>query len=245
MTTISSSITRLLLRGLAIVLPIGLTAAVLLWMWNFLSNIIFHRVDAVVGWALSKVGLQEALPEGLRFWISIALVAVLLLLCGWWFSGFLGRRVVALFERLLKRVPLFGAIYPYMKQITEFFFGEEKKVEFERVVAIPYPRREVYSLGFLTGNCLKSLNQVRGGELISVFVPSSPMPATGYTLFVPAADIVPVNLSVEEALRTVVSGGVLVPDQERVSPNGLSRLMIEPTKSTDEPESKSQETSDK
>jgi uncharacterized membrane protein len=244
MTTISSSITRLLLRGLAIVLPVGLTAAILLWVWNFLSNIIFHRVDAVVEWALGMVGLQEALPDGLRFWISIALVAVLLLLCGWWFSGFLGRRVVALLERLIKRVPLFGAIYPYMKQITEFFFGEEKKVEFERVVAIPYPRREVYSLGFLTGNCLKSLNQARGDELVSVFVPSSPLPATGYTLFVPAADIVPVNLSVEEALRTIVSGGVLVPDQEQVSPLGLSLRLTEPQKIPDGAERKIQEQSD-
>jgi len=176
---------------------------------------------------LAQADLQDALPATLRFWVSVGMVAMLLLLCGWWFSGFLGRRVVALFERLLERVPLIGAVYPYVKQITEFFFGEEKKVEFERVVAVPYPRDGVYSLGFLTGNCIKSLNEARGHELISVFIPSSPMPVTGYTMFVPATDIILMNLSVDEALRTIVSGGVLVPPHEQVLPSNLSHKLVE------------------
>ncbi len=157
----------------------------------------------------------------------MAIIVLLLFLLGWWFSGFLGRKVVAAFERGLTRVPLIGAIYPYVKQVTEFFFGEERKVEFDRVVSIPYPRPGVYSLGFMTGNCMRSLNEARGSELISVFVPSSPMPATGYTLFVPVADIIPLKLSVEEALRVVISGGVLIPPQEMVEPTALPQRLVE------------------
>ena len=223
----SNTLSRLFFRGLGIVLPLGLTVALLLWLWNFLSTTIFERVDAAVVHALASTGIDESIPGAIRIWISVALIVVLILLMGWWFSGFLGRRVVDFFERALGRVPIFGAIYPYVKQVTEFFFGEDRKVEFERVVVIPYPRTEVFSIGFLTGNCLRTLNDARGHELISVFVPSSPMPATGSTLFVPAADIIPVNMGVEEALRTVISGGVLVPPAEKVEPSSLAKRLVD------------------
>ncbi|MDP6849626.1 MAG: DUF502 domain-containing protein [Planctomycetota bacterium] len=223
----SSTLSRLFFRGLGIVLPLGLTVALLLWLWNFLSTTIFERVDDAIVRALAAAGMGDSIPGAIRIWISVALIVVLILLMGWWFSGFIGRRVVEFFERALSRVPIFGAIYPYVKQVTEFFFGEERKVEFERVVAIPYPRTGVYSLGFLTGSCLRTLNEARGHELISVFVPSSPMPATGYTLFVPAADIIPINIGVEEALRAVISGGVLVPPSEKVEPSSLAKRLVD------------------
>ncbi|MCH2112113.1 MAG: DUF502 domain-containing protein, partial [Planctomycetes bacterium] len=105
--------------------------------------------------------------------------------------------------------------------------GKEKKVSFEKVVMLPYPRPGIYSVGFLTGSCVQSLNAARNSELVSVFVPSSPMPATGYTLFVPVDDLVPVNLTVEEALRMVISGGVLVPQQEYEEPTTLGALYKE------------------
>jgi len=218
---------RFVLHGLAFVLPLGLTAALLIWLWNFISNTVFDRVDAGLVWLLTQTGHAESLPPALRFWLSVACILISLFLLGWWFSGFLGRRALAYFERLLGKVPLIGAIYPYIKQITEFFFGKEKKVSFEKVVMLPYPRPGIYSVGFLTGSCVQSLNAARSSELVSVFVPSSPMPATGYTLFVPIADLVPVNLTVEEALRMVISGGVLVPKQEYEEPTTLGALYKE------------------
>ena len=218
----SPSLSRLFFRGLGIVLPLVLTVGFLVWLWNFLSGKVFKHVDAGLVWILGLFNQSDALSEPIRLGCSVAIIVILLFLVGWWFSGFLGRRAVAAFERGLARIPLIGAIYPYVKQVTEFFFGEEHKVEFDRVVSVPYPRPGVYSLGFLTGNCMRSLNKARGAELISVFVPSSPMPATGYTLFVPAADIIPLDLSVEEALRVVISGGVLIPPQEMEAPSSLS-----------------------
>jgi len=206
-----SLFSRLLLRGLGLVLPLALTAALFVWLWTLVTEQILGRVEQFLVWIVGAVGLEPLSPT-----ISMALSVVLavggLLLLGLWFSGFLGRKIYGLFEQTLAKIPLIGAIYPYVKQITEFFFGEEKKVEFKRVVAIPYPRPGVYSLGFLTGSSAKAINAASGMELISVFVPSSPMPATGYTLFVPASDIIEMSLTVEEALRTVVSGGVLLPE---------------------------------
>ena len=206
----SSLFSKLLFRGLGLVLPLALTIALLVWLWNLIVNQVLNRATQLLNWTVDLCGFAPLAPA-----TTLALSAILvlggLLLLGFWFSGFVGRKIYSFFERALAKVPLIGAIYPYVKQITEFFFGEEKKVEFKRVVSIPYPRQGLYSLAFLTGSSAKALNDASGEELISVFVPSSPMPATGYTLFVPAEDIIEMPLTVEEALRTIVSGGVLLP----------------------------------
>lgn len=220
-------------RGLALVLPLALTAGLLLWLWGLLVDGVVGRIDSGVRGlvemlvqaaeqtTLSPEALaaraDEVLPPGLRLLVSIIGTLALILFLGWWLSGFIGRRLYSSFEGLLTRIPLIGAIYPYAKQITDFFFGQEKKVQFERVVAVAYPRPGVYSLAFLTGSSLRNLNAATGNELISVFIPSSPMPATGYTLFVPAGEIIPLSLSVEQALRIVISGGVLVPPEEQAA----------------------------
>ena len=213
----SHPITRTFLRGLAILLPLGLTAFILVWLWEVLSEAIVGGVAKLLDSGLQLLGL-EPFPA----WASSALAAVGVLLVvfvsGLWLSGVIGRSLHGALERLLGRVPLVGAIYPHVKQITEFFFGEKKKVEFERVVIIPYPRPGLYSLAFLTGNSLRVLEEAAKKELVSVFVPSSPMPVTGYTLFVPVEDIISTDLTVEEAFRTVVSGGVLVPPKHRPPP---------------------------
>ncbi len=206
----STYFSRLLFRGLGLVLPLALTAALLLWLWRLLANEVLGRVSAFLNWALASAEISP-LSQTASFALSAAVTLVGLLLLGFWFSGFVGRRIYGFFERGLSRIPLIGAVYPYIKQVTEVFFGEKKQVEFQRVVAIPYPRKELHSLGFLTGSSMTALNNATGKELVSVFIPSSPMPATGYTLFVPADEIIEIPLTVEEAFRTVVSGGVLLP----------------------------------
>jgi len=239
-----SPASRLFLRGLALVLPLILTLALLIWVWQFLSQKVFTHVDRSVLWTIEQfVGwtsdgesadnlgrrIEELVPEPVRLGISVVVSVLLVLLVGWWFSGFLGRRAMALFERGLARLPLVSAIYPHIKQVVDFFLGgDERGIPFDRVVAIPYPRQGLYSLGFLTGGSLGKLNRVVGEELVSVFIPSSPMPMTGYTLFVPAADLVMIDMTVDEALRTVVSGGVLIPAEQAAEVGDKVAALIGP-----------------
>ena len=206
---------RVFVRGLAIVLPLVLTLFLLAWLWNLLDKHLVDRVEAAVVAIASWLGYDFAPEPSLTMGISIVAVFVVILFAGWWLSGFFGRRIYAAFDRLLHKTPVISAVYPHVKQITEFFLGTDAQVEFERVVAVPYPRLGVYSLAFLTGNSLESLNQATGKELISVYIPSSPMPVTGYTLFLPAEELIPVDLTVEEALRTVISGGVIVQENSK------------------------------
>ena len=206
---------RVFLRGLALVLPLALTAFLLAWLWKLLDRHVITRVESAVVAAAKWAGYAFEPGQWLTVTLSLLVVLGAILLIGWWLGGFLGRRIYAVFDRILHHTPVVSAVYPHLKQITEFFLGSDAVVEFERVVAVPYPRAGIYSLAFVTGSSMRSLHAATGKDLISVFIPSSPMPITGYTLFVPREDLVTVNLTVEEALRTVISGGVLLADSER------------------------------
>jgi uncharacterized membrane protein len=205
---------RIFLRGLALILPLALTAGLLFWVWNQLSDRLLEHVSAGVTHTVAWMRL-DPLSDTATLVVSVSVVLLCIMLTGLWFSGFVGRRLYSTFEDGLAKVPLVKAVYPHIKQLTEFFFGEGKQIEFKGVVAIEYPRMGLYSLGFLTGSSSKTLNTATNDELISVFIPSSPMPVTGYTIFVPANQVVDLPLTVDEALRTIISGGLLLPESEQ------------------------------
>lgn len=139
---------------------------------------------------------------------------VLIYLAGRMLGGFIGRRLYARLEKLLERIPIFKQVYPHVKQIVDFIFGESQ-MEFSKVVIVEYPRKGIWTVGLLTGDSLKDIQVQTGTDIVSVFIPSSPTPFTGYTITVPRQDAIEVPISIEEALRFVVSGGVLVPERER------------------------------
>jgi len=158
-------------------------------------------------------------PAVIGLVVSLLLVLTLGSLAG----GYLGSRLVLRAERALHVIPVVRSIYPYTKQLVDFFLAE-RKFDFDTVVAMPYPRRGVWSLGFVTSSGLRTLREHSGQNLVSVFVPSSPMPMTGYTVFLPAEDLVPMPFSVDEALRVIVSGGVLTPPYEKVDIDARAAL---------------------
>jgi uncharacterized membrane protein len=147
---------------------------------------------------------------------GILLSLLLVLWLGWIVGSFVGRRFVQQLDRMMHVIPVVKSIYPYSKQLVEFFFTE-KNVEFDTVVAIPYPSPGIWSIAFVTGNSLKTVREETKKDLISTFVPSSPMPMTGYTIFIERSRVIPLPITVDEALRITMTGGVLVPPHEMVS----------------------------
>jgi uncharacterized membrane protein len=117
-------------------------------------------------------------------------------------------------ETWVSDLPIVRKVYPHAKQLSEFFF-REKPMEWSAVVAIEYPRRGVYSLGFMTAEGIEELNELSGRRLISVYMPTSPMPFTGYVIAVPADEVIKLEMTIEEAFRWVVSAGVVLPSGER------------------------------
>lgn len=147
---------------------------------------------------------------------GIALSVLLVFGLGYLASGFIGRQLILRIDKGLNRLPLVRSVYPYTKQVVEFALSDTK-IEFDTVVAAPYPSPGIWAIGFVTGNSLKTLRQRTGLDLVTVFIPTSPMPMTGFTIFVDARDVYPLPFTVDEALRVTVSGGVLVPPKELVT----------------------------
>jgi uncharacterized membrane protein len=152
------------------------------------------------------------------FGLVVALIAVAV--AGRLLGGWLGRKLFAIVERGFGRVPLIRQLYPSVKQIVGFFVsepagdGEEQKMKFSRVVLVEFPRPGVWAIGLMTGTAMKAIEN-EAGEALTVFVPSSPTPFTGWTVSVRREDVHELPITIDEALRYLVSGGVLVPPHQQ------------------------------
>jgi uncharacterized membrane protein len=168
----------------------------------------------------------SSLPRSLvGFVIAIILVYIL----GRLLASLLGRKLWQSFERTVEQIPGFKQVYPYVKQVTEYLFGE-KKLEFSRVVAVPYPRKEIWSIGLVTGAGFRRVAEVVQEDFLTIFIPSSPTPITGYVIYVKRDEVIDLPITIEEALRFTASGGVIVPDHQ-----ALPKQRIELQKGTQKP----------
>ncbi|MEO0476140.1 MAG: DUF502 domain-containing protein [Planctomycetota bacterium] len=155
-------------------------------------------------------------------WHVLDLIGLIIAIVGFYFAGALmsnviGRQLKNRGESLIDRVPLIRRVYPAVKQVTDFFFGDkEDAMQFNRVVAVEYPRKGLYSVGLVTGDTMRSIEDAMGEPCLTVFVPSSPTPFTGYVITVPVKDTIDLGISIEDALKFAVSGGVLVPPSQTI-----------------------------
>lgn len=125
-------------------------------------------------------------------------------------GGLIGPHLWRRIEGLFIRLPVIKQVYPSVKQVVDFFFSGDRSVKFSSVVLVQYPSPNIWSIGFLTGPALPGVAE-RAGDCVTVFVPSSPAPFTGWTITVPRDKVIDVQMTVDEAIRFLVSAGVLVP----------------------------------
>ena len=148
-------------------------------------------------------------------WIGILIAVLAVYFAGKLLGGFLGRRVQRRVEDVITTVPIFKQVYPYVKQVVDFLFSDDKPIKFNRVVVVEYPRKGVWSVGLVTGGTMRSIEE-SSGDAVTIFIPSSPTPFTGYTVTVPRSQVRELPISIDEALRFTISGGVLVPPHEAI-----------------------------
>jgi uncharacterized membrane protein len=156
--------------------------------------------------ALWHIAFEKYKLHLLGFLIAIILVYFV----GFFLASFIGRTVWRAGEGLLYRIPLIRAIYPHVKQVTDFLLSE-RRVEFSGVVAVQYPRKGIWSLGLSTGGPLDRVQEASPDELVTVFIPSSPTPVTGYVIQAPRKDVIELTMTIDEAFRFTISGGVVKP----------------------------------
>ncbi len=145
--------------------------------------------------------------------VCFAAFLVAVWLVGFLLATYLGRVLFRQLDRLSRRIPLVRLIYPAFKQLTDFFLSKQD-ARFRRVVAVEYPRRGVYVIGFMTGEGVQDIKAPDGEQLVTVFVPSSPTPFTGSTTFMRRSEIIPLNIPVDQAIKLIISGGVVVPESD-------------------------------
>ena len=218
---------RFFLRGLGTLLPTIITVAVIWYVVNFLwDSIGWYLVEAIknVWLLLIRQGLVD--PANAMyvnwFWatekwytkpLGVLLALVLIYLVGLLVGNFIGRFFYRTAEKLVLRVPVVRALYPAIKQVTDLLVGNRDAGQFQgsRVVAVRPHADDIWSLALVTGPGLVPLSRATGQEMVTVFMPSSPTAFSGYVILVPRKNVVELPMTVEEAMRLLVSGGVLMP----------------------------------
>ena len=141
----------------------------------------------------------------------IILVAVLILI-GMFAAGFLGKFFLRLGEWILYKMPFISSIYSVLKQIFETFLSNKSNA-FKRVVLLEYPRKGIWILGFVSTDTDGEVKSLLKEEMINVFIPTTPNPTSGFLIFVPKSDTIPLEMSVEAGIKFVISGGIVSPDE--------------------------------
>ncbi|HEX4823161.1 MAG TPA: DUF502 domain-containing protein [Candidatus Polarisedimenticolaceae bacterium] len=200
-----------LVRGLLIVLPTIIT----LWLLRILFGIVSDDITPLVVRVLPALGIED--PGGWRTRFAIPLVGVVLTLLlvyliGLLAANLLGARIVAWLEALILRIPLVKGVYGAARQLLDAL-GSGGKGAFSRVVLVEYPRPSVWTLGFVT-NERRARVPGRDGSIdtLMVFFPTAPNPTSGWLALVPVSDLVDVDLTIEEGVKLIVSGGIVTPD---------------------------------
>ena len=149
-------------------------------------------------------------------WIGLILAFVAIYILGRFVASYVGRGIWRLIQATFVRMPVVNQIFPHIKQVTDFLLSE-RKMDLSRVVAVEYPRKGVWSVGLVTGPGMRTLQESNRGAYLTVFIPSSPTPVTGYTITVRRDEVIDLPVDIDEALRFTISGGVIMPTSQQLS----------------------------
>ncbi len=217
--------------GLILILPVWLTWLLVSFIFRLLRDASLWVVEGLLGsrygaplverWGIAAEDLRrigiELLPVGVQWTIGVLCVVMTLVtvyLVGSITANLLGRRVVGGVESLVDRVPLVKTVYRASKQVLELF-ASRPSGGFQRVVMIPFPSREVQSVGFVTS---RTVDRATGQEYCAVFIATTPNPTTGFVFIVKRTDVVELDWTLEEAIKVVMSGGALLADRVSFTP---------------------------
>lgn len=201
-TTLAARLRRYLLTGIVVTAPITITIYLTYVFLTFIDNHVGRIIPEQ--WYSDYYG-GTAIP-GLGLIVSLSFFIVI----GWLATNFLGRFIIRMYEYLLDRMPVIRTVYGATKQIFETIAASQSTA-FREAVMLEYPRKGVWSIGFVTGRTEGEVQGHTKAETINVFVPTTPNPTSGYLLFVPKKELVFLEMTVEEAVKLVVSAGIITP----------------------------------
>ena len=212
---------KYIIAGLLVWLPLAITIWVLLWLLGLM--------DGIFSWLLTIT--QAVLPAGadpsiesLRHipGLSVLVMVVVVLLSGVFVTNIFGQWWMRQWDRLMSRIPIVNAIYSSVKQVSDTLFSSSGNA-FREAVLVQYPRQGSWTIAFVTGKPGGEAALHLHGDFLSVYVPTTPNPTSGFFLMLPRADVIALKMSVDEALKYVISMGVVAPENGAGAPPELAR----------------------
>ena len=196
---------KYVIAGLLVWMPLGITFLVIRAIVGLLDRTLLllpepYQPDNLLGMHIPGLG--------------VLLAAILVLTTGMIVANFLGKRLVVAWEHFLARIPLVRSLYAAIKQIMEAVLSTDAK-SFRKVLLIEYPRKGVWSLAFLTSDNLGEVQAKTRGEVISVFIHTTPNPTSGFVIMVPKDEVIELDMAVEDGLKMIISLGVAVPPWQK------------------------------
>jgi len=200
-----ASVRRNLIAGLLLIAPIGATVFFLRFLINWVDRTLLlipqpYRPENYLPFPIPGLGL--------------ILVFLILFLTGFVARNILGKKLVEFWEMVLSRIPLVSTVYRSVKQLMETVLSGTGR-EFKGVVLIEYPRKGVYALGYITGTTVGEIQQKTEHKVLNLFLPTTPNPTSGFYLMVPEDEVIPLEMSVEDSFKVLMSGGIINPEDER------------------------------
>jgi uncharacterized membrane protein len=197
------SLQRYFLAGLLVFLPVVIT----LWFLGWVIGLL----DGLLNVLPSRLHPNSYLPFAIPGLGAIVTLGMILFL-GVLTRGVATRRFLAAWESIFVRIPVFRGIYSAVQKLVQTFLGDSQSSR--QVVMIEYPRKGIYTVGFAMGRAWQELERKQEAQLVNVFVPTTPNPTSGFYLLVPIVDVSPLNMTMEEALKLITSGGLIVPEDK-------------------------------
>ncbi|MDR0647439.1 MAG: DUF502 domain-containing protein [Puniceicoccales bacterium] len=196
---------RSFITGLFVLLPLGVTFFVI----QILLNKVGHPASTLLFGNWIK-NLDKQWIECILNLISVGVVIAFIACFGWFSQYFLGKCVLRFTEKLISNVPFINSVYKTVKQLVDTL-AQDKKTLFQKAVLVEFPRKGLYSVGFLTSDSKGEIQEKTSEEVYCVFVPTTPNPTTGFLIMVPKEHIVNLDMSIGDAMKIIISGGAIVP----------------------------------
>ncbi len=212
-----------LIAGLLVVIPLATT----IWLSTIVSRFVLAFLTSIPKQLNPFITLNPLLQDLINLALGLTVPLLGILLIGLMARNIVGRWLLEFGEGTLSRIPFAGSVYKTLKQLLETFLRDNSS-RFRRVVLVEYPREGLFSVGFVTGIVGPSLQPELDQPLLSVFIPTAPNPTTGWYTLVPESSVRDLNISVEDAFRTIISAGIVNPDDREPPANrSLSSLFAQ------------------
>ncbi len=191
--------------GIIVTAPITITIMVTLWLLKVIDS-------TVAGFIPPQYNPNHLLPFQMPG-LGLVVSAVFFVVVGWFARNYFGSLIIKWSEYIVVRMPVVNTIYNTVKQVFETTMGANSQA-FREVVLFEYPRKDCWTVGFVTGTTKGEIQSLTNSEVVNVYIPTTPNPTSGFLLFIPKKDLIYVSMTPEDAIKLIVSGGIITPQEK-------------------------------